>query len=62
MHDPRTPEILAWLETLPLTVRLTTLHAMSIASRSCGEITNGKPELAGSAMSCGRARESWALF
>jgi hypothetical protein len=28
---PDSPEILAWLETLPLTVRLTTLHAMSIA-------------------------------
>jgi hypothetical protein len=31
MHDPRNPEILAWLETLPLTERLATLHAMSFA-------------------------------
>jgi hypothetical protein len=31
MPDPRSPEIHAWLETLPLAVRLTTLHAMSIA-------------------------------
>jgi hypothetical protein len=30
MHDPRSPEVLAWLETLPLAVRLTTLHGMSI--------------------------------
>jgi hypothetical protein len=31
MRDPRTPEILAWLETLPLSQRLATLHAMSFA-------------------------------
>ena len=31
MPDPRTPEILAWLENLPLTQRLATLHAMSFA-------------------------------
>lgn len=31
MHDPRTPEILAWLETLSLRERLVTLHAMAIA-------------------------------
>ena len=31
MPDPRTPEILAWLEILPLTQRLATLHAMSFA-------------------------------
>ena len=31
MRDPRTPEILAWLEILPLTQRLATLHAMSFA-------------------------------
>jgi hypothetical protein len=31
MHDPRTPEILAWLETLSLRERLVTLHAMMIA-------------------------------
>jgi hypothetical protein len=31
MHDPRTPEILAWLESLSLRERLTTLHAMSFA-------------------------------
>jgi hypothetical protein len=29
--DPNAPEILAWLETLPLTERLVTLYAMSIA-------------------------------
>jgi hypothetical protein len=31
MRDPRTPEILAWLEILPLSQRLATLHAMSFA-------------------------------
>lgn len=31
MHDPRSPEILVWLETLPLRDRLVTLHAMMIA-------------------------------
>jgi hypothetical protein len=31
MPDPQSPEILAWLETLPLPERLTALHAMSIA-------------------------------
>lgn len=31
MHDPRTPEILAWLETLSLRERLVTMHAMMIA-------------------------------
>jgi hypothetical protein len=31
MRDPRTPEILAWLEILPLTQRLAKLHAMSFA-------------------------------
>ena len=31
MRDPRTPEILSWLEILPLTQRLATLHAMSFA-------------------------------
>jgi hypothetical protein len=31
MYDPRSPEILAWLNTLPLTDRLATLHAMPIA-------------------------------
>jgi hypothetical protein len=29
--DPRTPEILAWLETLPLAERLATMHAMVLA-------------------------------
>ncbi len=31
MPDPPSAEILAWLETLPLTARLMALHAMSIA-------------------------------
>jgi hypothetical protein len=31
MTDPRSPEILTWLDTLPLTDRLATLHAMPIA-------------------------------
>src|SRR6266446_2745211 len=31
MRDPRTPDILAWLEILPLSRRLATLHAMSFA-------------------------------
>jgi hypothetical protein len=31
MRDPRTPEILAWLATLPLHDRLATMHAMSVA-------------------------------
>lgn len=31
MTDPSTPEILAWLETLPLSERLTMLHAMVLA-------------------------------
>jgi hypothetical protein len=31
MRDPRTPEILAWLEILPLPRRLATLHGMSFA-------------------------------
>ena len=29
MRDPRAPEILAWLRTLPLRDRLATMHAMS---------------------------------
>jgi hypothetical protein len=29
--DPTSPEILAWLDTLPLTERLVTLHAMMFA-------------------------------
>jgi hypothetical protein len=33
MHDPRTPEILAWLEAMPLADRLTVMHAMSFAFR-----------------------------
>jgi hypothetical protein len=31
MHDPRTPEITTWLESLPARERLATMHAMSIA-------------------------------
>jgi hypothetical protein len=31
MRDPRAPEILAWLRTLPLRDRLATMHAMSAA-------------------------------
>ena len=31
MHDPRTPEILAWVEAMPLGERLTVMHAMSFA-------------------------------
>jgi hypothetical protein len=31
MHDPRTPEIMTWLESLPASERLATMHAMSIA-------------------------------
>jgi hypothetical protein len=31
MTDPLSPYILAWLDTLPLTDRLATLHAMRIA-------------------------------
>jgi hypothetical protein len=31
MTDPRSPEVLAWLDTLPLTDRLATMHAMPIA-------------------------------
>ena len=31
MHDSLNSEIIAWLETLPLTERLATLHAMSFA-------------------------------
>jgi hypothetical protein len=30
VNDPNAPEVLAWLETLPLTERLVTLHAMTI--------------------------------
>jgi hypothetical protein len=30
MHDPRSPEILAWLYTLPLCKRLATMHALMI--------------------------------
>jgi hypothetical protein len=29
MHDPRTPEILAWVEAMPLVERLTVMHAMT---------------------------------
>jgi hypothetical protein len=31
MCDPRTPEILAWLESLPLRKRLAAMHGMTIA-------------------------------
>jgi len=31
VKDPNAPEVLAWLETLPLAERLVTLHAMAIA-------------------------------
>ena len=31
MSDPSSPEILAWLETLSLSERLTMLHAMALA-------------------------------
>jgi hypothetical protein len=31
MPDPRTPQILAWLDTLPLVERLATMHAMASA-------------------------------
>jgi hypothetical protein len=31
VKDPNAPEVLGWLETLPLTERLVTLHAMAIA-------------------------------
>ena len=31
MPDPNAPEILAWLDTLPLRARLVTLHTMAIA-------------------------------
>lgn len=31
MHDPRAPETLQWLASLPLTARLTVMHAMSFA-------------------------------
>jgi hypothetical protein len=31
MHDPRTPEILAWLDAMPLAKRLTVTQAMAFA-------------------------------
>ena len=31
MHDPRTPEIMAWVDVMPITERLTVMHAMSFA-------------------------------
>ena len=31
MHDPRTPEILAWVDAMPIAERLTVMHAMSFA-------------------------------
>jgi hypothetical protein len=31
MHDPRSPEILAWLDTLSLRKRLATMHALMFA-------------------------------
>jgi hypothetical protein len=31
IRDPRTPEIMTWLESLPVRERLATMHAMSIA-------------------------------
>jgi hypothetical protein len=29
MHDPRTPEIMAWVDAMPFAGRLTVMHAMS---------------------------------
>jgi hypothetical protein len=31
MHDPRTPEIMAWVNAMPIAERLTVMHAMSFA-------------------------------
>jgi len=31
MHDPRTLEVLAWVEAMPLVERLATMHAMAFA-------------------------------
>jgi hypothetical protein len=31
MQDPRTPEIMAWVDAMPLAERLTVIHAMSFA-------------------------------
>jgi hypothetical protein len=31
MHDPRTPEIMAWVDAMPFAERLTVMHAMSFA-------------------------------
>jgi hypothetical protein len=31
MHDPRTPEILAWVDAMPSAERLTVMHALSLA-------------------------------
>jgi hypothetical protein len=31
MQDPRTPEILAWVDAMPIAERLTVMHAMSFA-------------------------------
>ena len=31
MHDPRTPEILAWVDAMPIAERLMVMHAMSFA-------------------------------
>jgi hypothetical protein len=31
MQDPHTPEILAWVDAMPILERLTVMHAMSVA-------------------------------
>jgi hypothetical protein len=31
MHDPRTPEIMAWVDAMPIAEGLTVMHAMSFA-------------------------------
>jgi hypothetical protein len=45
--DPTSPEILAWLDTLPLRERLVTLHAMMFAIPSLQRNHGWKARIAG---------------
>lgn len=46
MPDPRTPEILAWLDTLDLAERLAAMHAMMIAFPALQRSRDWKARLA----------------
>jgi hypothetical protein len=46
MRDPLTPEILAWLEGLPLAERLATMHGMAIAFPSLQRSQQWKERIA----------------